>query len=137
MPSPLYVGALFPLFSSLKYLDTPTAALLAFHEINANPAILPDYTLILVTSPDGGLIDTDCNRNTAMIKLLNQTSDPQYQPMVGILGAGCSSASMGAAAISAMNKIPQISQSSTSSTLSDIKNYPYVHPHTPGTPLLL
>jgi len=55
-----------------------------------------------------------------MTKLLNQTTGASpYVPMVGVLGAACSSASLGAAAVSEMLQIPQISHSSTSPSLSD------------------
>jgi serine/threonine protein kinase len=124
MPEDLYVGALFPLMGAVKFLDTPVGAQLAFHIINNDPSLLPDYNLRLVS--DTNIMNTLCNQRVAMSNILNQTitSASQYSPMVGILGAGCSGASMGAASVSAMLQIPQISHSSTSSTLSSDDLYP-------------
>ena len=114
----LYVGALYPLFSSLRYLDTPQGALIGLEEINEDPSLLPGYRLEMVK--DVTAINSRCKQAIAMAKLLNQTVDSSpYHPMVGVLGAGCSSASEGGAAVSRMLGLPQVSHSSTSPRLSD------------------
>ncbi len=119
----LYVGALYPIFSASRYLDTPQGALIALEEVNRNPDILHNYTLEMVK--DVEVFNTACKDTKSMQSLLNQTLlNKLYSPMVGVLGAACSSASKSSASVSSMLKLPQISHSSTSPELSN-SNYNY------------
>ncbi|KAK3248112.1 hypothetical protein CYMTET_42406 [Cymbomonas tetramitiformis] len=85
------------------------AVLLALREINADTAILPGYELLFAMQ------DSKCNRTvaTAMTKSLLQEWGADV-----IIGASCSSASLGVQEVLDIVGVPEISGSATSTSLT-------------------
>ena len=103
--------------SGFKHLAILQATL---QDINSRSDLLPQTTLKL-QQDNGG-----CDRLTATASTARLMSSGFNGAGCDLLiGAACSGASMGAAAVASMQSLPQISYASTSPELSDSSDYPF------------
>ncbi|XP_038051812.1 gamma-aminobutyric acid type B receptor subunit 1-like [Patiria miniata] len=114
----LYLLGLFPWTGAWDGAEaTVPATMLAVQDINADPKLLPDYELVVITR------DTECDGGTAtdeMYKELYNTSTTKIM----ILGPACSIATEPTAQASHHWNLVQISYSATSPKLSTRSLFP-------------
>ena len=71
------------------------------------------------------LADTNCDQTTAINSYWEVRERNGNQPVHGVIGCRCSSASMGLARISQLEQVPHVSQASNSVLLSNAEEFPF------------
>jgi ABC-type branched-subunit amino acid transport system substrate-binding protein len=112
----VYVGGLFDYRITDHEHFTFAAQLINNKTDGFYDDLLPNLTLQTTTR------DSGCSANQATTKVW-ELSTAWGEPLHGIIGARCSSASMGVATLTRLNEVPQISARSTNPGLSDTDAY--------------
>eukprot|EP00966_Prymnesium_polylepis_P177710 4115335-Prymnesium_polylepis.2 len=125
------LGILLPMFGTKAAGYSPMAswsprvgAYQAVREINSKADgiadnLLPNQQLLIAYRDD------KCDATEGLAGALSLTRDAFAQGVDAIVGAGCSSASLHAAQVAAIEQIPIVSPSSFSPALSDGRAYPF------------
>ena len=112
----VYIGGLFDYRITDRDHFTFAAELIENKTDGFFDELLPNVTLAVTTK------DSGCNVNQATTQMW-QLAQEWGQPLHGIVGARCSSASMGVATLTRLSEVPQISARSTNPELSDTAAY--------------
>ena len=116
----LYVGGLFDYRVRDRYQFEFVAQLINDKADGFYDELLPDLTL------QTRAVDSGCDPTLATTELWGLAQD-WGQPLHGVIGARCSSASMEVATLTRLRQIPQISARSTNPRLSDMVKYSHFY----------
>jgi NhaP-type Na+/H+ or K+/H+ antiporter len=116
----VYVGGLFDHRITDRYQFEFAASLINDKTDGFYDELLPDITM------QTRILDSGCNVVTATTQMMALAQD-WGQPLHGVIGARCSSASMGVAMLTRLQQIPQISARSSNPSLSDKTMYSHFY----------
>ena len=98
---------------------------MALEEINANPDLLPDTTLVGVTVDDACTKSGGITAPLSQCGPLSETTGCAEKYFDVIVGSGCSSSCQSTARLAEAWKVPQVSWACTSPALSNVIDYPW------------
>ena len=98
---------------------------MALEEINANPDLLPNTTLVGVTVDDACTKSGGITAPLSQCGPLSETTGCAEKYFDVIVGSGCSSSCQSTARLAEAWKVPQVSWACTSPALSNVIDYPW------------